>query len=141
LTGFSEDLFVDVAKHRGLVGFGLEWCWIRDTGNLAYSKHEGVSDFFSEGGSVGFRGVCWFVLNVRWVSRVMGWPHANTNVFLITSRDLKFRVSNKGVEGFVPPDEEPRVVDEFEGEVSLGCGVNAIGGFLRLLVVLPEGFT
>jgi hypothetical protein len=34
---------------------------------------------------------------------------------LIACRDLKFRVSDEGVEGFVPPDEEPRVVDEFEG--------------------------
>jgi hypothetical protein len=57
------------------------------------------------------------------------------------NRDFKFGVGNKGVEGFVPPDEEPGVIDEFEGEVSLGHSVNAIGGFLRSFVVLPEGFT
>jgi hypothetical protein len=60
----------------------------------------------------------------------MRWPNVDTNAFLITGGDLKFGVGNKGVEGFVPPDEELGVVDEFEGEVSLGHGINAIGGFL-----------
>jgi hypothetical protein len=45
----------------------------------------------------------------------MWWPNANTNTFLISSWDLKFRVSDKGVEGFVPPDQEPGVVDKFKG--------------------------
>jgi hypothetical protein len=71
----------------------------------------------------------------------MRWPDANTNAFLVTGGDLKFGVGNKGIEGFVPPDKEPGVVDEFEGEVPLGCGVNVIGGFLQSFVVLPEGFT
>jgi hypothetical protein len=34
---------------------------------------------------------------------------------LISYGDLKFGVSDKGVKGVVPPDEEPGVVDEFEG--------------------------
>jgi hypothetical protein len=45
------------------------------------------------------------------MSGVMGWPNMDTNSFLITSGDFKFRVSDKGIEGFVPPDEEPGVVD------------------------------
>jgi hypothetical protein len=53
------------------------------------------------------------------MSRVVRWPSVNTNVFLIAHRDLKFRVGDKGVKGFVPPDKEPGVVDEFKGEVSL----------------------
>jgi hypothetical protein len=36
---------MDVLKRRGLVGFWMEWGWIRDVSNLAYSKHEGVSNF------------------------------------------------------------------------------------------------
>jgi hypothetical protein len=55
---------VDVAKRRGLVGFGLERCWIRDMGNLADSKCEDVGDFFCKGSSVRFRGVCGCVLDV-----------------------------------------------------------------------------
>ena len=31
---------MDVVEHRGLVGFGLEQCWVRDMSNLAYSKRE-----------------------------------------------------------------------------------------------------
>jgi hypothetical protein len=108
----------------------MERCWVRDVGNLAYSKREGVGDFFGKGGSVRFQGMGRFVLNVRWVSGVMRWPNANTNAFLITGGDFKFGVGNKGVKGLVPPDEEPGVVDEFKGEVSLGRSVNAVGGFL-----------
>jgi hypothetical protein len=84
-------------------------------GNLTDSKHEGVSDFFSKQGGSGFGGVYRFIPNIRGMSRVMGWPNAHTNTFLIAHGDLKFRVGNKGVEGVVPPDEEPRVVDKFKG--------------------------
>jgi hypothetical protein len=49
------------------------------------------------------------------VSQVMRWPNTNTNMFLITGGDLKFRVGDKGVKSFVPPDEEPGIVDEFKG--------------------------
>jgi hypothetical protein len=41
---------VDALEHRGLVGFWMEWGWIRDVGNLSYSKHEGVCDFFRKWG-------------------------------------------------------------------------------------------
>jgi hypothetical protein len=83
--------------------------------NLTYSKREGVSDFFSELGGFGFGGVFRFIPNVGGMSRVVGWPNANTNLFLIARRDLKFRISDKGVKGVIPPDEEPRVVDKFKG--------------------------
>jgi hypothetical protein len=75
------------------------------------------------------------------MSGIVGRPNANTNALLISCRDFKFGVSYEGVEGFVPPDEEPGVVDEFKGKIPLGCGVDAVGGFLRLFVVLPKGFT
>jgi hypothetical protein len=45
----------------------------------------------------------------------MGWPDANANALLVTCRDFEFGVSNEGVKGFVPMDEEPGVVDEFKG--------------------------
>jgi hypothetical protein len=96
--------------------------------NLAYSKCEGVSDFFEEWGSSGFRGVYRFVLNIGEVSRVVGWPSANTNTFLITSRDFKFGVGDKGVESFILPDKEPGIVDKLKREVSLRGSVNLIGG-------------
>jgi hypothetical protein len=83
--------------------------------NLAYSECEGVSDFFRKQGVVRFRGVYRFVPNIGGMSGVVGWPSVNTNTFLIARGDLKFRVSDKGVKVFVPPDEEPRVVDEFKG--------------------------
>jgi hypothetical protein len=115
LAGFSKDLFMDVAEHRGLVGFWMEWGWIGDVSNLTYSKHEGVSNFFTKQGGFGFRGVCRFVPNVGGMSGVVGWPNSNTDTFLITHRDLKFRVGDKGVKGFIPPNEKPGVVNEFKG--------------------------
>jgi hypothetical protein len=42
-------------------------------------------------------------------------PNVNADAFLIPGGDFKFGVSYEGVEGFVPTDEEPRVVDEFKG--------------------------
>jgi hypothetical protein len=117
---------MDVSKCRGLAGLWMEWGWIRDVSNLTYSKREGVSDFFVEQGSFQFRGVYGFIANIRGMSRVMGWPSVNTSTFLVTGRDLKFGVSDEGIEGFVPPDKEPRVVDEFEGEVSLGGSVDLV---------------
>jgi hypothetical protein len=56
-----------------------------------------------------------FISNIRGMLGVMGWPNMNTNSFLIAHRDLKLRISDKGVEGVIPPDEEPGVVDEFKG--------------------------
>jgi hypothetical protein len=106
---------VDAMKRRWLVGFGLEWSWIGDVSNLAYSKHKGISDFCEELGSFGFRGAYWFVLNVRGVPRVVGWPSMDTYAFLIARRDFKFRIGNKHIEGFVLPDKEPRVVDKLKG--------------------------
>jgi hypothetical protein len=106
---------MNVTECRGVTGFWLERGWVRDVSNLTYSKREGVSDLFSEWSSFGFRGVYRFILNVGGVSRVVRWPNTNTNAFLIACRDLKFGVGDKGVEGFVPPDEEPGIVDEFEG--------------------------
>jgi hypothetical protein len=104
-----------VAEHRRLVGFWLEWGWVGDVSNLAYSKHEGISDFFGEWSSLRFRGVYRFVPNVGGMSGVVGWPSANTDTFLIACRNLKFGVGNKGIKGFVPLDEKPGVVDEFKG--------------------------
>jgi hypothetical protein len=132
---------MDVTEHRGLAGFWLEWGWIRDVSNLAYSKCEGVSDFFGKLGSFGFRGVYRVVPNVRRMSGVMWWPDANTNTFLIARRDFKLRVGDKGIKGFVPPDKEPGVVDEFKREVPLWGGMDSIWSFLWLFVILPEGFT
>jgi hypothetical protein len=60
---------------------------------------------------------------------------------LITSRDLKFGVGDKGVESFIPPDKEPGVIDKFKGEVSLRGGMDSIGSLFQSFVVLPEGFT
>jgi hypothetical protein len=59
--------------------------------------------------------VCRFVLDVRWMSGVVGWPNSNTNSFLVSRRDFKLRISDKGVKCVVPPDEEPGVIDEFKG--------------------------
>jgi hypothetical protein len=106
---------MNAIEPRGLAGFWLEWGWVGDVSNLTYSKREGVSNFFEEWGSFWFRGVYRFVPNIGGMSGVMGWPSVNTDMFLIACRDLKFRVSDKGVKGFVPPDEEPRVVDKFKG--------------------------
>jgi hypothetical protein len=100
---------------RGLVGFRMEWGRIGDVNNLAYSKCEGVGDFFRKQGGFRCRGVYRFVSNVRGMSGVMGWPSANTDTFLIAHRDLKFGVSNKGIKGLVPPDEKPGVIDGFKG--------------------------
>jgi hypothetical protein len=115
LGAVTENVFVNAMECRGLARFGLERYWVRDVSNLTYSKHEGVSDSFVKEGSAGFRGVRRFSVDVWWVSRVVRWPNANTNTFLITSGDLKFGVGNKGIKSFIPPDEEPGVVDEFEG--------------------------
>jgi hypothetical protein len=106
---------VDAAKRRQLAGFWLEWGWIRDVGNVAYTKHERISDCFGKWGGFGFRGVVWFVYDVGWVSGIVGWPNANAYTFLITCGDFEFGVSNEGIKGFVPTDEEPRVIDEFKG--------------------------
>jgi hypothetical protein len=38
LACFSKDLFVDATERRGLMGLWLEWGWIGDVSNLAYSK-------------------------------------------------------------------------------------------------------
>jgi hypothetical protein len=76
---------------------------------------EGVSDLFEKRGGFRVRGVYRFVPNVGGMSGIVGWPSSNTNTFLITRRDLEFGVSDKGVKGFVPLDEEPGVVDEFKG--------------------------
>jgi hypothetical protein len=106
---------VDTAERRGLMGFWVEWGWIGDVSNLAYSEREGVCDFFSKRGGFSFGRVYKFVPNIRGMSGVVGWPSTNTNMFLITHRDLKFGVSDKGIKGVILPDEEPRVVDEFKG--------------------------
>jgi hypothetical protein len=98
-----------------LTWFWLEWGWIRDMSNLTYSKHEGVSNCFEEWGSFGFRGVCWCVGNIGGMSGVVGWPSANTNSLLVSYRDLKFGVSDKGIKGIVPPDKKPGIVDELKG--------------------------
>jgi hypothetical protein len=106
---------VDTTERRGLVRFRLEWGWIGDMGNLAYSKHKGVGDFFSERGFFRFGGVYWLVCDIRGVSGVMGWPNSDTNSFLVSCRDLKLGVGDKGIESVVPPDKKPGVVDEFKG--------------------------
>jgi hypothetical protein len=95
--------------------FWLERGWIGDVSNLTYSKRESVSDFFRKWGGFRFRGVYWFICDVGGMLGVVGWPNTNTNLFLVNHGDFKFRVSNKGVEGVVPPDEEPRVIDELKG--------------------------
>jgi hypothetical protein len=100
-------LFVNSTKCRGLVRFRLEWGWIGDVSNLTYSKHEGVGNFFGKWGSFGFGGVYWFVCDIGGMSGVVDWPNTNTNLFLVARGDLKFRVSDKGIEGVVPLDEEP----------------------------------
>jgi hypothetical protein len=102
-------------EHGGLARFWLEWGQIGDVSDFAYSKRKSVDNFFGEWGSFGFRGVYWFVCDVRGVSGVVGWPNSNTNSFLVTRGDFKFRVGDKGVKSFVPPDEEPGIIDEFEG--------------------------
>jgi hypothetical protein len=106
---------VNVTKHRGLSRFWLEWGWIRDVHDFTYSKREGVGDLFGKWGGFGLRGVCRFVLDVGGMSGVVGWPNLNTNSFLVTCGDLKFRISDKGIEFVIPPDEEPGVVDESKG--------------------------
>jgi hypothetical protein len=102
-------------KHRGLARFGLERGWIGDVSNLAYSKCEGVGNFFGKWGGFGFGGVYWCICDVGGMSQVMSWPNTDTNSFLVTCGDLKFGVSDKGVEGVIPLDEEPQVVDKLEG--------------------------
>jgi hypothetical protein len=102
-------------KCRGLARFRLERGRIRDASNLTYSKREGVGDFFGKWGGSRFRGVYWFICDVRGMSGVVGRPNTNTNSFLVGRGDLKFGVSDKGIEGVVPLDKEPWVVDKFEG--------------------------
>jgi hypothetical protein len=106
---------VNAMERRGLARFWLEWGWIGDVSNLTYPKCEGVSDFFSKQGGFWFGGVYRFVSDVGGMLGVVGWPNVNTNSFLVTHGDLKFRISDKGIKGVVPPDEEPRVVDKFKG--------------------------
>jgi hypothetical protein len=106
---------MNATERRGLAGFWLEWGWIGDVSNLAYSKRKGVSDFFGKWGGFGFGGVYRFIFNVGGMSGVMGWPNSNTNSFLVAHGDLKFGICDKGIKGVVPPDEEPRVVDKFKG--------------------------
>jgi hypothetical protein len=108
-------LFVNVTEHGRLVRFWLEWGWIGDVGNLTYSKHEGVGDFFSKWGGSRFGGVYWVVCDVRGMSGIVGWPNLNTDSFLVAHRDLEFGVSDKRIKGVIPPDEKPRVIDKFEG--------------------------
>jgi hypothetical protein len=108
-------LFVETSERGGLARFWLEWSWIRDVRDFAYTKRKCVSDFFREWGSSGFRGVYWFVCDVGWMAGIVCWPNANANSLLVTGRDFEFGVSYEGVESLVPTDEEPRVVDEFEG--------------------------
>jgi hypothetical protein len=115
LTGFSENVFVEMTECRWLVRFWLERGWVRDVRNFTYPKCEGVSVFFGKWGSAWFRGVFGLTLDIGGVSGIMMWPSLNANAFLITGGDFKFRVSDKGVEGFVPPYEEPGVIDEFKG--------------------------
>jgi hypothetical protein len=88
LTCFSKDLFVEATECRGLTRFWLERGWIGDVSNLAYSECKGVGDFCGELGGFGFRGAYSLVFNVRGVSRVVGWPSVNADVFLITRRDF-----------------------------------------------------
>jgi hypothetical protein len=132
---------VEAAKRGGLAGFWVKWGWIRDMGNFAYTKHKCVGDFCSKWGGFRFRGVYQFVSDVRWVSGIVERPNVNANALLVSCRDFKFGVSYEGVEGFIPLDEEPGVVDEFKGKIPLGYGVDAIGGLLRSFVVLPKGFS
>jgi hypothetical protein len=106
---------MDASKRRGLAGFWVKQGWIRDMGNFAYTKRKCVGDFFREWGGFGFRGVYWFISDVRWVSGIVVRPNANANALLVSCRDFKFGVGYKGVEGLVPMNEEPRVVDEFKG--------------------------
>jgi hypothetical protein len=79
---------VDVLKHRGLAGFWVKWGWIRDMGNFAYAKRKCVGDFLRKWGGFGFRGVYWFVSDVRWVSGIVEGPNANTDALLVSRRDF-----------------------------------------------------
>jgi hypothetical protein len=63
------------------------------------------------------------------MSGVVWGPSANANLLLVNGRDLKFRVCDKGVKILIPPNEEPGVIDEFKGEVSLRGGMDAVGSF------------
>jgi hypothetical protein len=106
-------LFVDAAKRRWLARFWVKWGRIRDTRNFTYAKRECISDFCRKWGGVGFRGVYWFVNDIRWVSGIVGGPNTNTDAFLVYCGDFKFGVGDEGVKGLVPPNKEPGVVDEF----------------------------
>jgi hypothetical protein len=63
---------VNVTKRRGLTWFWVERGWIGDVSDFAYSKCEGVGDFFGKGDGFGFRGVCRFVLDIGGMSGVVG---------------------------------------------------------------------
>jgi hypothetical protein len=102
-------------KHRRLTRFWLKQGRIRDVSDFAYSKRKGVGSFFGKWGDFGPRGVYGFVLDIGGMSGIVGWPNTYSNLLLVTCRDLKFRVSDKGVKGVVPPDKEPGVVDKFKG--------------------------
>jgi hypothetical protein len=115
LARFSKDLFVDATECGRLAQFWLKRGWIRDVSNLAYSKREGVGNFFGEQGSCGFRGMYWCVDDIGGMSGVVDWPSANTNSLLVSCRDLKFGVGNKGIKGVVPLDKKPRVVNKLKG--------------------------
>jgi hypothetical protein len=108
-------LFVDASKRGGLARFGVKWGWIRDMGDCAYAKRKCVGDVLSKWGGFGFRGMYWFVSDVRGVSGIVGRPNVNADALLVSCRDFKFGVSYKGVEGLVPTNEEPGVVDELKG--------------------------
>jgi hypothetical protein len=106
---------MDATKRGWLTGFQVKRGWIGDMSNFAYTKRKCVSDFFGELGGSGFRGVCGFVNNVGRVSGIVAGPDVNANAFLVYCGDLKFGVGYESVEGLVPVDEEPGVIDEFEG--------------------------
>jgi hypothetical protein len=119
-------LFVNASKRRWSAGFWVKRGWVRDVSNFAYTKRECVGDFFKEWGSFRCRRVGWFVNYVRWVSGILARPHANADAFLVSGGDFKFGVGDESVKGFVPTDEEPRVVDKFKGEISLRNGVDSV---------------
>jgi hypothetical protein len=50
-----------------------------------------------------------------WVSGIVERPNANANVLLVSCRDFKFGVGYEGVEGLIPTNEEPGVIDELKG--------------------------
>jgi hypothetical protein len=55
---------VEASKRRGSMRFWLEWGWIRDVYNFAYTKRKCVGGFFGEWGGSECRGMFWFVYDV-----------------------------------------------------------------------------